>query len=310
MTGDDGVARRAARSAARIGQRLPADPRQHPREIGVAGHRHPRLAPDEVEDPTRRPAAGTRQRRVRGPAPRAIRRPGRRRRPRRRRPRPARSTSSRLSTGSFGWVTTISGALVPAADRLDRVQPVLVDVDENVGRRQATQLVEVDVLGATDLRDAGDAWRRVDAKPGAGDEAPAQAEAEQQFGQARHQAGDPRRRPVEGIIRGRVRDRAVGRAAEWAGARVGDRANRWSIALEAHSRDQTRVSPGCPKTTPPRFPYAYFGAIHLYSLVSVWMQRLRLNGSRRVEAPDVAKKLKGALHGQQTLRRQPVVQHP
>jgi hypothetical protein len=60
--------------------------------------------------------------------------------------------------------------VAPGLDRVDRLLPVLVDIDEQVRRRQPAQLGEVDVLGAADLGDRADGLARMDAKAGAGDQ--------------------------------------------------------------------------------------------------------------------------------------------
>ena len=147
------------------------------------------------------------------------------------------STSARLSTGSRGCVTTIFGAVVaPRLDRVDRLLPVLVDVDQHVRGRQPAQLGQVHVLGAADLGDGADAIARVDAKPGAGDQALAEAEREDQLGQAGHQARDARRRGVAG---------RHGGSAEAA-----------------------------PKQQNADVPNQNFSPIHLYSPVCVWQQSL------------------------------------
>jgi hypothetical protein len=76
------------------------------------------------------------------------------------------------------------------AQRLGGLSPVLVDVDDRVGERQAAQFGQVDVLGAADLGHAGQHRRRVGAVAGAGYQLRRQAERGEQLGHARHQAGD------------------------------------------------------------------------------------------------------------------------
>jgi hypothetical protein len=84
----------------------------------------------------------------------------------------------------------------PGADRLDRLAPVLVDVDEHVRRRQPAQLGQVHGLGAPDLGHPGQRGSGVDAPAGARDQPVAQPEGDHKLGQARHQAGDPHRHGV------------------------------------------------------------------------------------------------------------------
>ena len=67
---------------------------------------------------------------------------------------------------------------------------VLVDVDDHVRGRERPQRVELDVLGAADLRYGADRGLRVDAEAGATDHARAQPEVEQQFGDRWHQRDD------------------------------------------------------------------------------------------------------------------------
>src|SRR6185295_4377871 len=64
--GERRIARRAGEAAGRIGQRLPADPGEHPREVGVARDRHPRPVPDQVEHATLGSARGSRRRELDG----------------------------------------------------------------------------------------------------------------------------------------------------------------------------------------------------------------------------------------------------
>jgi len=81
------------------------------------------------------------------------------------------------------------------AQRLRRVQAVLVDVDQHVGRGEPAQLGQVHVLGAADLGDALHRIGRVNAKPGARHNVIAQPQGDQQLGQAGHQAGDAQHGP-------------------------------------------------------------------------------------------------------------------
>jgi hypothetical protein len=86
----------------------------------------------------------------------------------------------------------------PGLDGVDGLLAVLVDVDEQVGRREPAQLGQVDVLGAAHLGDSADPIARVDAKAGAGHQAVAKAQRKHQLGQAGNQALDARRGGVAG----------------------------------------------------------------------------------------------------------------
>src|SRR6185369_13007355 len=192
------IAGRAGEAAGHIGQRLPADPREHAREVGVARDRHPRPVPDQVEDATLGSACGRRRRELAGEG--ATQRAGVGSDPRL-------AGERRRQLVDQGEVVfgvermrddDLRGSVAPSADRLDRLAPVLVDVDEDVRRRQPAQPVEADVLGAADLGDGGDLLFRADAKAGAGDQPLAETEGEGELGQARNQAGDARRSAVGG----------------------------------------------------------------------------------------------------------------
>ena len=184
---DRRVARRTARAAVRIRQREPIDASQHARDVGVAGHRHPRLAPDQVEH------------RLRGP------------------PRRLRQFELALE-----FVAQRRGALAHAGQRTEGIEqllqqrevvlrragmrddqlghevtqrvegfaPVLVDVEQHVGGPQAAQLREVHVLRAADLGHLAQLLDRVDAEAGARNQLLAQAQCDDQLGEAGHEAGD------------------------------------------------------------------------------------------------------------------------
>ncbi len=192
------IARGAGVAAGPVGQRLPADAGEHAREVGVARHRHPRVVPDQVEDAALRAAlgAGRRQRvgqRVAqaGSALVQVRRAGEDRR---------QLVDQRKVVDRIARMRDddLRRRVAPRLDRVDRLLPVLVDIDQHVRGRQLAQLGQVHVLGTADLGDGADAIARVDAKPGAGDQAFAEAEREDQLGQAGHQARDARRRGVAG----------------------------------------------------------------------------------------------------------------
>jgi hypothetical protein len=68
-----------------------------------------------------------------------------------------------------------------AAQRLNGVEPVFVDVDNDVSRRQGAQQVARDVLGAGDLGNAGPVSGGVNAENGASDQASAQPQRNQRF---------------------------------------------------------------------------------------------------------------------------------
>ena len=125
--------------------------------------------------------------------------------------------------------------LAPGADRLDRLPPVLVDVDEHVRRRQPAQLGQVHGLGAADLRHPAPAPR-----PGG----------------CTSRCARPAGRPG----RGRRRARS-GSAPGWRSApRTG--------CLAAHAGGQSK------NNSLGGEPPAIFPAVHLYSPVCVWKQRL------------------------------------
>ena len=179
--------------------RVPADQVQHRRDIGIARHRHPRLLPDEIEHVQAPGGTGRRQGGARG-----LERPGQRRRL----VRPAEQAAhqgvepeivvrrQRMGDDHVGH---------EGAHRLGHLDGVLVDVQDGVGRRQRLQLAQIDLLGAADRRDRPHGIRRVDAEAGARDHPVRQAEIDQQFGDRRHEAGDPRLRPgrreaVAGVV--------------------------------------------------------------------------------------------------------------
>jgi hypothetical protein len=74
----------------------------------------------------------------------------------------------------------------------DGLAPVLVDVGDQVGRRQFPDHVEFDVLGPADLRHCPQSLFWVDAEAGAAHQAIRQPEVADEFRQARHQADDAR----------------------------------------------------------------------------------------------------------------------
>ncbi len=78
---------------------------------------------------------------------------------------------------------------------------VLVDVDDHVRRREFADASEVNVFGAADFRDAADRRARMDAETGAADERVSQAQVAYEFGNARHERHDARRRCHRGVAR-------------------------------------------------------------------------------------------------------------
>ena len=75
---------------------------------------------------------------------------------------------------------------------IDDVAAVLVDVDDEVRRRERAQRREVRILGPADLRHAPDRIARVHAEPRARDDLLAEPQREQQFGEAGDEARDAR----------------------------------------------------------------------------------------------------------------------
>jgi hypothetical protein len=69
---------------------------------------------------------------------------------------------------------------------------VFIDVDDHVRRIQCAQSIELDVLGAADLRHVAHRVARMNAEPGAADDLRAEAKAEQKFGDRWHQRNDAR----------------------------------------------------------------------------------------------------------------------
>ena len=77
---------------------------------------------------------------------------------------------------------------------------VLVDVDDDVRRRELADPVDVDVLRAADLGDAPHDLARMDAEAGAPDELRGQAEVAEQLGDARHEPDDARVAAGDGML--------------------------------------------------------------------------------------------------------------
>src|SRR5690606_4408065 len=73
---------------------------------------------------------------------------------------------------------------------LDRRLVVLVDVDDQVRRREPANPLDVDVLGAADLRYRTQAVAWMNAEPGTPDQLIPQPQRAQQLGQAGHQRDD------------------------------------------------------------------------------------------------------------------------
>ena len=90
------------------------------------------------------------------------------------------------------------------------LEPVLVDVDDDVRRRELADPVELDVLRAADLGDRADDLPRVDAEPRPPDELRREAEVAEELGDAGNEADDARvgaRRRV--LDAGRVDERDI-----------------------------------------------------------------------------------------------------
>ena len=172
--------------------------RQRRADVRRARHRHPRLAPDEVEHAARAAAAR------RGVARRAMRR------------REVVGERGGLALASEDvaeqrdTAAALSAGIVRMRDDdvrnerargVDVLAPVLVDVHDEVRRRERAQAREVGILGAADLGHRA-ALRADECRSRcARRRCRPSSEREQELGQARHQARDARRRP-----RRRVRD--------------------------------------------------------------------------------------------------------
>ena len=182
--------------ARRCRQRVPAGQCQRARYIRIARHRHPRFAPDQIQHVL------PRQRGARSDgiivSPRVF------------------------GTQSFCAVRAIEYAGEQAIQRqvverrermgdddvrheagefIDRGLLVLVDIDDDVGRRQFAYAHEIDVFGAADFRNAAHAVARVNAKAGAADQRRREAEFAYELGDARHQRHNARRRCHRGVAR-------------------------------------------------------------------------------------------------------------
>ncbi len=194
VAGERRIARRARRAALDRGQGEPADAGEHARDVGVRRDGHPRVVPDQIEHGARRPARRLGQRQL------MLQRGAQRRRP----------------LGNAGHGAELGRQLgderqvvfradrvgyddarrrsAPSSNRLDRLAPVLVNIDQHVRRRQPAQLVEIDRLGAAHLRHPAHGSGRMDAPAGTRHQMVAQTERHDELGQARHQAGNPHRR--------------------------------------------------------------------------------------------------------------------
>ena len=192
-----------------LGHRVPADERQRARDVGVAARRSSRGRARSGRG--RLATAGSRPA-ISRVAPRRTTRTAARPRPPGRRSRRAAGRASRLSSGPSGWVTTTDGH--ERAQLLDRLEPVLVDVDDDVRRRELADPVDLHVLRAPDLRDRRDGLPRVDAEAGAPDELPGEPEVAEELGDARDEADDA------GVGAGRRVRRDAGIASRADGARV------------------------------------------------------------------------------------------
>jgi hypothetical protein len=137
------------------------------------------------------------------------------------------------------------------ARRVDRLQAVLVDVDDEVRRRERREPREVEVLGAADLRHRLHHGARMHAESGARDHALAQAQREEELGHARHHARDARRRRRRRVtpaqsVRGLTAAACLARRARERGVvqRVGHQAQR--VPDERHRPGQHVVALAAP----------------------------------------------------------------
>jgi hypothetical protein len=76
---------------------------------------------------------------------------------------------------------------------------VFIDVDQYMRRLQHAQFVNVETLGAAELRHPPDDLPRMDAETGATDQQFGEAEVDQQLGQAGHQRDDARRAGIASV---------------------------------------------------------------------------------------------------------------
>ena len=177
---------RVARPVGR-GRALPAHRGEHRGDVGRPRHRHPRLTPDQVQHAlqrqrgTHRGGLVERRLQLRGERPglgvlaehaaeQAVERE-------------VVFRHARMGDDHMGH---------EGRQLLHRFAPVLVDIDDQMGRRQRPHRLHLDVLGAADLGDRTQHCARMDAEAGAPDQLRAQAQLAHQFGQRRDQGNDAR----------------------------------------------------------------------------------------------------------------------
>ena len=78
----------------------------------------------------------------------------------------------------------------PRAQRLDRILPVLVDIDNQVRRTGRQERIHIDILRSANFRHAPNLLSGMYAKASAGHKIVPQVEREQQFGQAGYKRSD------------------------------------------------------------------------------------------------------------------------
>ena len=163
------------------------DEGEGPRDVGVGRDGHPRIAPDQVEDPPWREAARGGFQRGDGALERAA------------------EAFGGLAAREDAPDQPVQGRVVPWAERMgdddvghergQRIRifaAVLVHVDDDVGRLQRPDPIQARGLGAPYPRDVRNAVARVDAERGTPDHQASGPEVEEELGDARHQGDDPR----------------------------------------------------------------------------------------------------------------------
>src|SRR5438552_6920476 len=200
--------------------------REHPRNVGIARHRHPGIFPYQVEHAVQRKAARRRlQRRVR---------------------------CLEFAAQRFGLVLSpeysadqpVEGRVVERRERVrddqlgnepgDRASvlfPVLVDVEDDVGGPQRAQLVQIDILGGADSGYPANELAGMDAEAGSPHELRRESEIADELSDARDQTHDSRlaeRRRVprpNGVHESCLRPAHKGRPRAFRGARANSRSN-------------------------------------------------------------------------------------
>src|SRR5439155_18676207 len=175
-----GIARRRL-----LRQRTPAGKAQHVGNVGGSRHGHPRIAPHEIQRTGCLPCLRGFPQRVLAlqelAAKRFCRFLARENR--------AEETKQRDIVVGLQRMRN-DDVRHRAAQRSDDFLAILVHVDYEVSRRERRDAVEVDVLGATHFGNPPDFRLRMDTETGAAYDFRAQAEGEEQLGQARDEAHD------------------------------------------------------------------------------------------------------------------------